>query len=90
METGNILASAYLCELTRLCAQDLAPTAPTFIQDYGASVLEQALMVQAMVADRVLVCKTRFDFNKNHMNWSVFFVPSQELINTMNEALHSN
>ncbi len=89
METGNILASAYLNELTRLTDRNLSPSAPTFLQDYGASVLEQAIMAQAMVSDRVLLCRTRFEFKKREMNWSVFFVPSQELVQSMNHALYA-
>jgi len=89
METGNILGSAYLNELTRLTDHDLKPTAPYFIQDFGASVLQQALMMQAATADRVLVCQTRFEFNEQEVNWNVFFVPSQELVHAMGVALHS-
>ena len=88
METGNILASAYLNEMTRLTGKNVAPSAPCFVQDFGASVLEQAIMTQAMVSDHVLVCQTHFQFNAKEMNWSVFFVPSQELVQAMNHALY--
>ncbi len=85
METGNILASAYLNALTQLTGYKLLPSAPYFLQDYGASVLEQALMTQAMVTDRILVCSTRFLFNHQNVNWSVFFVPSQELLQALSQ-----
>ena len=47
METGNILGCAYVNALTRLVGMDLFPSPPYFIQDFGASVLQQALMAQA-------------------------------------------
>lgn len=89
METGNILASAYLNELTRLTGHQLSPTAPHFLQDYGASVLEQAVMAQAMVSDHVMVCRTEFVFNNQAVNWNVVFVPCQELVDVMNQALRA-
>jgi chemotaxis protein CheC len=82
-ETGNILASAYLSELTRLTEHKLLPSAPCLMQDFGASVLEHALMAQAMVSDRILVCRTRFQFNHQDVDWSVFFVPSRDLLHAL-------
>lgn len=90
METGNILGSAYLNELTRLTDRELKPSAPYFMQDFGASVLQQALLMQAALSDRVLLCRTRFDFNDHQVNWNMFFVPGDELLSAMNHALHSN
>lgn len=90
METGNILASAYLNELTRLTCRKLVPTAPYFVQDFGASVLTQVLAAQAIVTERVLVCRTRFEFNQQHVNWSLFFVPSDELLQAMLAAVQES
>lgn len=90
METGNILASAYLNELTRLTSRKLVPTAPYFVQDFGASVLTQVLAAQSLVSERVLVCRTRFEFNKQHVNWSLFFVPGDELLQTMLDAVQDS
>lgn len=87
METGNILASAYLNELTRLTNRKLVPTAPCFVQDFGASVLEQVLAAQAVLSDRVLICRTRFEFNQQQVNWSLFFVPSEELLQMLLTAV---
>ena len=44
VETGNILGCAYMNALTRLVGTDLVPSAPYFIQDFGASVLQQAMV----------------------------------------------
>lgn len=89
METGNILASAYLNELTRLTCRKLLPTAPYFVQDFGSSVLTQVLAAQSLASDHVLVCRTRFEFNKQQVNWSLFFVPSDELLQTMLAAVQT-
>ena len=90
METGNILASAYLNELTRLTGKDLKPSPPAFVQDFGASVLGQAVMMQAMESDRILVCQTRFEFNQKAVNWNVLFVPTQNLLRELKGSLQGD
>ena len=89
-ETGNILVCAYLKVLTDVTKTELVPSPPYFIQDYGASVLEQAVMAQAMVGDSALVCRTTFRREDEEMNWNLFFVPTQELLATLETALESN
>jgi len=79
-ETGNILGCAYMNELTRLLEISLVPSPPLFLQDYGACVLQQALMAQAMVSDRVLLCHTQFHRLGQELDWNVFFVPSESLL----------
>ncbi len=86
METGNILASAYLNELTRIAYEKLTPSAPNFIQDFGASVLGQAILTQAMFSDRILICRTRFEFDSRQVNWNVYFLPSLELVTRLKES----
>lgn len=87
METGNIMASAYLSELSRLIGRELAPTPPSFLQDFGGSVLEQAIMCQAMESDRALICRTRFELNQQAVDWSLFFLPSSDLLHVMHQAV---
>lgn len=89
-ETGNILACAYMNAVTRLINHELVPTAPYFVHDFGASVLQQALMVQAMTSDTVLICRTGFHREGEDLNWHVLFVPTEVLRKRMGEALHSN
>ncbi len=48
-ETGNILGCAYINAITRLIDRQLVPSVPYFVQDYAASVFQQALAVQAWV-----------------------------------------
>ncbi|MBN2473889.1 MAG: chemotaxis protein [Pirellulales bacterium] len=88
-ETGNILGCAYMNALTRLIDHELIPSAPYFIQDYGASVLQQALMAQAMNFDKVLICRTAFHREGEELNWRVLFVPTEAMRKAMEAALHS-
>lgn len=87
-ETGNILGCAYMNAITRLINHKLVPSAPYFLQDYGASVLQQALMAQAMTCDQVLVCRTGFHREGEELNWRVLFVPTEAMRRAMEEAMH--
>lgn len=87
-ETGNILGCAYLNALNRLIKAELIPSPPYFIQDYGASVLQQAMIPQAMLSNQVLVCRTCFHRNGEALDWSVFFVPTQPLRERIERSLH--
>jgi chemotaxis protein CheC len=78
-ETGNILSCAYMNALTRLINAQLVPSPPLFIQDYGASVLEQAVLSQVADADEVMVCRTGFHREGQKLSWNVIFVPSLAL-----------
>ncbi|MGY8770367.1 MAG: chemotaxis protein [Pirellulales bacterium] len=89
-ETGNILGCAYLNALSELVSVNLVPSPPTFIQDYGASVLEQALMEQAITEDKVMICRTTFCKGSEELNWNVFFIPNSKMRNSMEESLNSS
>jgi chemotaxis protein CheC len=87
-ETGNILGCAYVNALTRLIDQPLVPSAPYFLQDYGMSVVEQALVAQAATRDTVLICHTCFKQEGEELNWWLLFVPSFALRTAMENAMH--
>lgn len=87
-ETGNILGCAYMNALTRLIDTELVPTAPYFIRDYGASVLQQALLAQAATTDTLLVCRTLFHREGEELNWRVLFIPTEAFRAAMENALH--
>jgi chemotaxis protein CheC len=78
-ETSNILGCAYMNALTKMLDAELVPSIPYFLRDYGASVLEQALMAQAISMDQVLICNTKFQRGGEDLNWNVIFVPSDRL-----------
>jgi chemotaxis protein CheC len=86
-ETGNILGCAYVNALTRLINQPLVPSAPYFLQDYGMSVVQQALVAQAAARDTVLVCRTCFMQEGEALNWWLLFVPSHALRTAMENAM---
>lgn len=90
METGNILGCAYVNALARLIDQDLHPSAPYFIQDYGQSVFEQAIVLQAAVGESLLVCEIGFHRKGARLDWRVVFVPTPGLQAALVEALHAS
>jgi chemotaxis protein CheC len=88
-ETGNILGCAYMNAITRLIDRQLMPSAPYFVQDYGASVLQQALAAQASGRDAVLVCRTGFHSHNENLRWRVLFMPTAALRMAMENAMQS-
>jgi chemotaxis protein CheC len=89
VETGNILGCAYVNALVRLIGTGLMPSAPYFIQDYGASVLQQALTTQALTSDRLLVCQIGFRRKDRQLDWRVVFVPTRGMQDAMQRSLHA-
>ena len=89
-ETGNILGCAYVNAMTRLIDRELVPSVPYFVQDYGASVLQQAMVTQASGRDTVLLCRTGFHCANEDLSWHVLFVPSIGLRTAMEDALKSH
>ena len=88
-ETGNILSCAYVNALSRLIGTDLAPSAPYFIQDFGASVLQQAVMTQALSSDTLLLCEIGFHREGEELDWRVVFVPTQGMQDAMRRSLRA-
>jgi chemotaxis protein CheC len=86
-ETGNILTCSYVNALTRLIDRPLSPSTPYFLQDYGMSVVQQALVTQAAAREKVLICRTRFRQEDEKLNWWLFFVPSLALRTAMENAM---
>ena len=68
---------------------DLRPSAPWFIQDFGASVLQQALMSQAAAADdSLLLCNVGFCRMGEKLDWRMLFVPTPGLQAALERLLH--
>lgn len=88
-ETGNILSCAYMNALTRLVDAQLVPSPPMFLQDFGASVLQQALVPQAGEVDEVVIFRTEFQRAGQQLQWSMLFVPSLDLRKSLMNALES-
>ncbi len=88
-ETGNILGCAYVNAITRLIGRDLMPSAPYFLQDYGASVLQQAVMMQALTSDRMLQCQIGFRSQDQRLDWRLVFVPTRGMQEAMRRSLYA-
>ena len=93
-ETGNILGCAYMNAITRLINYQLIPSPPYFIQDYGVSVVQQAILGQA-ASDNVLICRTGFHHQEEEQDktkelaWWVLFVPSVPLRDALERAIRT-
>ena len=84
LETTNIVACAYLTALARVVPHEAAestemlPSPPQFSQEYAESLIEFALMGQAMATDHVLLAKTRFEVDGEPVNWTLLCVPDAD------------
>ncbi|MEO8271687.1 MAG: hypothetical protein ABI557_18335, partial [Aureliella sp.] len=92
LETANILSCAYLNSLSETFAQvipscELLPSPPSFSRDFAESLLEFALMGQAMTSDLVLLARTRFEIDANPVNWTLLFVPDGESMLSLSRLL---
>ncbi|MEN6406251.1 MAG: chemotaxis protein [Thermoguttaceae bacterium] len=86
-ETGNILGCAYVNAITRLIDYSLVPSTPNFVVDYGASVLQEAMLGQVALNDSVLIGRTRFQHRNEEVSWWLLFVPTVALREVIERAL---
>jgi chemotaxis protein CheC len=94
-ETANIVGCALLNSLaTHLPAlsaeegsQPLVPSPPTFRHEFAGSLLEFALMNQAMLSDRVMLARTCFTSDGQALNWSLLYVPGYETLGALRTVL---
>jgi len=100
-ETTNIVGCAYLNALAAhlpgkisrdaSASSELVPTPPLFLREFAGSLLEFALMDQALELDQVLLVHTSFasssrDSNLN-LNWSLLFIPDRASLQALASAL---
>jgi len=64
---------------------ELVPTPPTFIREFAGSLLQFALMEQALELDQVLLIHTQFSTGKAsaNLNWTLLFIPSRESLHSL-------
>jgi chemotaxis protein CheC len=96
-ETANIVGCAYLNSLAaRLPRSDeepadadatILPSPPSFRHEFAGSLLEFALMGQALRFDRLLLVKTRFEAEERDLDWWLLLVPSGESLEWLASAL---
>jgi chemotaxis protein CheC len=95
-ETTNIVGCAYVNALAAHLpgddggpAAELVPTPPTFLHEFAGSLLEFALMEQAMALDRLLLVRSEFaggpDFPQ--LNWTLLFIPSRAALEALAASL---
>ena len=54
---------------------EMVPTPPTFSRDYATSLLEFALIGQAVESDQVLLTRTKFQIDGEPVDWQLLLVP---------------
>lgn len=89
METGNVFASAYLNELACFAGCDLLPTPPAFLQDFAASVIQQAALMQAAETDRLVIGRIRFELDGDALDCHIVVILSVELLRRVSKETAS-
>jgi chemotaxis protein CheC len=96
-ETANIVGCAYLNALAAHLpappapapaeAAALVPSPPTFRHEFAASLLQFALMDQALSGDRSLVIWARFGAEGVGPGWSLLLIPTGASVSALATAL---
>ena len=98
-ETTNIVGCAYLNALAAHlpgtmsrggpAGEELVPTPPTFLHEFAGSLLEFALMDQALELDKVLLVQTTFESVRQglNLNWTLLFIPDRASLHALASAL---
>jgi chemotaxis protein CheC len=68
---------------------ELVPTPPTFVREFAGSLLQFAIMEQALELDQVLLIHSQFIAGKHelNLNWTLLFVPSRESLHSLAVSL---
>ncbi len=90
LETANIVGCAYLNAMSEALASDalsvtLMPTPPSFRREFAESLLQSAVMGQAMSGNFIVVAKARFEIRGERLNWHLLFVPDAESMTRLGE-----
>jgi chemotaxis protein CheC len=97
-ETTNIVGCAYVNALAAHLpgedggasgAGELVPTPPSFLHEFAGSLLEFALMEQALELDQVLLIRSEFAGSRPglNLNWTLLFIPSRAALETLRASL---
>jgi chemotaxis protein CheC len=98
-ETTNIVGCAYVNALAAHLpsalshggaeGDELVPSPPTFVHEFAGSLLEFALLDQAIELDRVLLVHTAFASNRQGLNldWTLLFIPDRPSLHALAVAL---
>jgi chemotaxis protein CheC len=100
-ETTNIIGCAYVNALAAHLpalgvgtgsgsdAGELVPTPPTFMHEFAGSLLQFALMEQALELDQVLLIRSEFAGDRRglNLNWTLLFIPSRAALDELAASL---
>ncbi|APW61585.1 chemotaxis protein CheC [Paludisphaera borealis] len=97
METTNIVGCAYLNALAAHLptagsdSAELAPTPPVFFHEFAGSLLEFALMDQALELDEVLLVRSAFSASRADLklDWTLLVVPDRPTLQALAASLSS-
>lgn len=92
METTNIVGCAYLNAMAAqlpTAGEELTPTPPNFLREFAGSLLQFALMEQAMEFDQVLLARAAFDSGRSdlNLNWTLLLIPDRRSLRALTEGL---
>ncbi len=93
-ETTNIVGCAYVNALAAHLpgtaqAGELIPTPPTFVREFAGSLLEFALMEQALELDQILLIHSEFTAGRQgvSLNCALLFIPSRDALSVLATSL---
>lgn len=92
-ETANIVGCSYLnamaAQLSTDSVLELAPTPPSFLREFAGSLLQFALMEQAMEFDRVLLARAAFDAGRSDLDlhWTLLLIPDRRSLHNLTAGL---
>ena len=94
-ETTNIVGCAYVNALAAhlpnagMDSGELVPTPPTFLHEFAGSLLQFALMEQALELDQVLLIRSEFAGSRQglNLNWTLLFIPSRAALDELASSL---
>jgi chemotaxis protein CheC len=96
-ETTNIIGCAYVNALAAHLpgigaatdAGELIPTPPWFLHEFAGSLLQFALMEQALELDQVLLIRSDFAGGREGLNltWTLLFIPSRAALDALAASL---
>ena len=87
-ETGNIVSSAFLNGLAGMLNVKVQPTAPTYLYDMGAAIIQPLVAGQLEHSDGILYIQARFEIDEVCLDWWLYVMPSAESMQAMAALLH--
>jgi chemotaxis protein CheC len=86
---GIGFSNSEIANATEGAGGELVPTPPTFVQEFAGSLLQFALMEQAIELDQVLLVHSQFKAGSQalNLNWTLLFIPSRESLHALAASL---